>query len=362
MERELDEELQYHLACQFERNLSLGMSPAEARQAALRAMGGIEQHKEVCRDQERRVSFADILIRDTRQGVRLLSRSPIFTTVAILSLALGIGANAAIFSLIDAIEASKPRDCPPRRARRSARRRPAFGSYEGVNSKATYPLWEQIRANQSAFSAIFAWGDTEWLVGRGAEARPARGLWVSGGFFPALGVSPERGRLLAPADDQHGCGAGAAVVSHAFWAGLSRRSRVGHRQHAYAGGTSRSGIVGVTPPSFTGLEVGRAFDVVLPVCSAALWDSRIDARDRWWLTVMGRLEPDWTIGRAHEQLRILSPGMLEATIPPGYGRELIDGYGASGSGYFRAGRGVAGCAGRTERLSPCCSGSRRWCS
>ena len=340
MERELDEELQYHLACQFERNLSLGMSPAEARQAALRAMGGIEQHKEVCRDQ-RRVSFADILIRDTRQGVRLLSRSPIFTTVAILSLALGIGANAAIFSLIDAIELrSLAIAHPGELAEVRADGPQAFGSYEGVNSKATYPLWEQIRANQSAFSAIFAWGDTEWLVGRGAEARPARGLWVSGGFFPALGVSPERGRLLAPADDQHGCGAGAAVVSHAFWqASLGGRESVIGSMLTLA--DQPFSIVGVTPPSFTGLEVGRAFDVVLPVCSAALWDSRIDARDRWWLTVMGRLKPDWTIGRAHEQLRILSPGMLEATIPPGYGRELIDGYRGLRFGVFPAGRGVS---------------------
>ena len=91
VDRELDGELQYHVARQVELNLSRGMSPAEARQAALRAMGGIEQQKEMCRDQ-RRVGFADVLIRDTRHGLRVLRRSPIFTTVAILSLALGIRA------------------------------------------------------------------------------------------------------------------------------------------------------------------------------------------------------------------------------------------------------------------------------
>jgi predicted permease len=340
VERELDEELQYHLARQIELNLAAGMSPSEARHAALRAMGGIEQHKEMCRDQ-RRVGFAEILIRDTRHGLRLLRRSPIFTTVAILSLGLGIGANAAIFDLIDATELrSLAIARPGELAEVRADGPQAFGSYEGVNSQATYPLWEQIRANQSAFSTIFAWGDTELLVGRGAEARPARGLWVSGGFFPALGVLPERGRLLGPADDQRGCGAGAAVVSHAFW-----QAHLGGRESAIGGRLTLLDqpftIVGVTPPSFTGLEVGRAFDVVLPVCSAALWDSRLDERDRWWLTVMGRLKPDWTIGRANEHLRILSAGILEATIPPGYGRDLIDGYRGLRFGVFPAGRGVS---------------------
>ena len=72
----------------------------------------------------------------------------------------------------------------------------AFGSYEGVNAKATYPLWELIRARQSAFSGMFAWGDAGFLVGRGAEARSARGLWVSGDFFPVLGI---RARTWTPA-------------------------------------------------------------------------------------------------------------------------------------------------------------------
>ena len=77
----------------------------------------------------------------------------------------------------------------------------AFGWYDGSNANATYPLWEQIRVNQRAFSAIFAWGDAQFVVGRGAASRQARGLWVSGDFFPALGVPPHRGWLFGPADD-----------------------------------------------------------------------------------------------------------------------------------------------------------------
>jgi predicted permease len=281
------------------------------------------------------------LIRDARYGLRLLARSPIFTVVAVLSLALGVGANAAIFHLIDALTLRSLAVANPHELVEVRPGGPqAFGSYDGTNSKATYALWEQIRANQSAFSATFAWGDAEFVVGRGAEARLARGLWVSGDFFPVLGISPHRGRLFGPDDDRRGCGAGSAVVSHAFW-----QSHLGGRESAI--GTTVTlrdrpfTIVGVTPPSFTGLEVGETFDIALPLCAAALWDSRIDRRDRWWLTIMGRLKPDWTIARANEHLRALSPGVLDATIPPGYEAGLIEGYRALRFGVVSSARGVS---------------------
>src|SRR5688572_16870805 len=120
------------------------------------------------------------LIRDTRYGLRLLARSPIFTAIAVLSLALGIGANAAIFHLVDALTLRSLAIGNPHELVEVRPDGPqAFGTYDGTNSKATYPLWEQIRASQRAFSATFAWGDAEFLVGRGAQARLARGLWVS---------------------------------------------------------------------------------------------------------------------------------------------------------------------------------------
>ena len=110
-------------------------------------------------------------LRDARYGLRLLKRSPIFTVVAILSLALGIGANAAIFHLIDTIQLRSLAIAHPQEL---AEVRPdgpqAFGTYDGVNAKATGPLWELIRANQSAFSTLFAWGDAQFVAGRGAES------------------------------------------------------------------------------------------------------------------------------------------------------------------------------------------------
>lgn len=280
-------------------------------------------------------------LRDTRYGLRLLARSPVFTTVGVLSLAFGIGANAAIFHLIDALTLRSLAVVHPHELVAVRPDGPqAFGSYDGPNAHATYPLWEQIRANRGAFSAIFAWGDGQFVVGRGAESRLTRGLWVSGDYFPALGVAPHRGRLFGPADDSRGCGAKSVVVSHAFW-----QSRLGGRDSAIGSPLILRDqpftIIGVTPPSFTGLEVGERFDVALPLCAAAFWDGRLDRRDRWWLTIMGRIAPDSTITRANEQLRALSPGVLDATIPSGYDAGLVEGYRAIRFGVVPSARGVS---------------------
>jgi putative ABC transport system permease protein len=284
--------------------------------------------------------LVDHAIRDARYGLRLLKRSPIFTVVAIFSLALGIGANAAIFHLIDTIQLRSLAVANPQEL---AEVRPdgpqAYGSYDGVNAKATGPLWTLIRENQSAFSTTFAWGDTGFVVGRGAESRRARGLWVSGDFFGALGIAPARGRLLGPGDDRSGCDA-AAVISHGFW-----QSSFGGRDTAVGSALTVLDrpvtVIGVAPASFTGLEVGETFDIALPLCATALWDGRMQQRDRWWLTIMGRLKPDWTVARANEHLRALSPGVLDATVPPDYDPSLADGYRHLRFGVVPAGRGVS---------------------
>jgi putative ABC transport system permease protein len=201
----------------------------------------------------------------------VLRRTPVFAIVAILSLALGIGANAAIFQLIDTVRfRSLPVADPQGLSEIHADGVNGFGISAGFNSEMTYPLWEQIREHQTAFTSMFAWGDAQVLVGRGGEARRARGLWVSGDFFRALGITPERGRLFTADDDHRGCGAGAAVVSDAYW-----RSYLGGRETAIGGTLTVVDqpftVVGVTPAGFTGLEVGQSFDIALPLCSAALW-------------------------------------------------------------------------------------------
>jgi putative ABC transport system permease protein len=281
------------------------------------------------------------VLRDTRYGLRLLLRTPVFAAVAILSLALGIGANAAIFQLIDTVRfRALPVADPQGLVEVRADGVDGFGISASFNAAVTHPLWEQMRAHQSAFASMFAWGNAEFFVGRGDEARQVRGLWVSGDFFRVLGITPERGRMIEPGDDRRGCGAGAAVVSHAFW-----QNFLGGRDAAIGSTLTILDrpftVVGVAPARFTGLEVGQSFDVALPLCAAALTGDALDRRDLWWLTVMGRLKPDWTLPRANDYFRTLSPALLDATVPTGYGADLIAQYRAFKFGVVPAGRGVS---------------------
>src|SRR5206468_8826304 len=197
----------------------------------------------------------------------------------------GIGANAAIFQLIDAVRLrSLAIEHPQELAEVRADGVHGFGVSADANSEVTYPLWEQIRRQQAAFAGLFAWGNASFFVGRGSEARKVRGLWVSGDFFPVLGIKPALGRLITADEDRRGgCGADAAVVSHAFW-----RTYFGGRASAVGSTITLLNlpftVVGVTPAAFTGLEIGQTFDVAVPVCSAALWGnpaggSTLDRRD-----------------------------------------------------------------------------------
>jgi predicted permease len=326
VEDELDEELRFHLDQQAQAFAAQGLSPDESRYAALRAMGGVDQRKEACRD-ARRVSWIENTSRDVRHAARVLRHSPGFTCVAIVSLALGIGANTAIFQLLDAI---RLRTVPVADPQELAEVRPAgghrgMGVTNGFNSEMTNPLWEHIRDRQEAFSGMFAWGTTGFLMGRGAETRNVGGLWVSGDFFSVLRIAPARGRLIAAADDQRGCGPRTAVISYAFWQGYfgGSDSAIGSTLTIFGKPIE---VIGVTPPEFFGLEIGKQFDVALPICSAATWGNSLDQRNVWWLTVMGRLKPGWTLARASEHLRAMSAGAFEATMPPGYEAASRDTY------------------------------------
>src|SRR5919198_55139 len=314
VEKELDEELRFHLDQQTRAHVDQGLTKDEAIRASRLALGGLEQQKEACRD-ARHTEWIDHTWRDVRYAVRVLRGSPGFTLVAILSLALGIGANTAIFQLIDAI---RWRHLPVPHAEELGDVRidggnGGWGVSENANSQLTYPLWEQIRRHQQAFSGIFAWGTMPVLVGTGPDARLVGGLWVSGEAFRELGVTAALGRLVSPDDDRRGC-TPVVVLNDAFWEAqfggdpgvIGRTLTVLDRPVP---------ILGVTSPEFFGLEVGKRFDIAVPVCAAAAWGSPIDRRDWFWLSVTGRLNRDWTVERAAEHMRALSPGLLEATLP-----------------------------------------------
>src|SRR5499426_1098082 len=316
VEQELDEELRYHIGRQTEELIAKGMTEEEARYAAQRALGGIEQRKEECRDM-RRVNLIENTLQDLRYAGRTLRRSPGFTVVAVLLIANGIGANAAIFQLLNAVRLrSLPVADPQELAEaRVAGGNGGYGVQTGVNSELTYALWEQIRQRQDAFSGIFAWGNADISIGRGTETQRVRSLWVSGDLFPVLGVRPIRGRLFTAADDRRGCGSAAgAVISYEFWqshfggedSAIGRASII--REQPFT-------VIGVTPPEFFGLEVGKSFDVAFPICTRA---GALDRLDFFWLVVMGRLKPGWTLAQASAHLNAISPGIFEATAPPGY--------------------------------------------
>ena len=282
---------------------------------------------------------------DFRRGFRLLRNSPGFTAVAVLTLALGVGANTAIFQLIDAI---RLRTIPVKNPRelgtlRIADRQWAAGQFSTKYSQLSFAMWEEIQKRQEGFSEIAVWSGQQFNLATGGEVHYAKGIRVSGEFFHVLSLSPIRGRLLGPADDQPGCAIGGANISYAFW------------QRNFAGDPSIIGkrlsldghafeIVGVTPPGFNGISVGDTFDVAVPICLEPILsprNNRLTLRHAWWLASIGRLKPGWTIARANAQINAVTPAILQETIPPVYDGNAVKKYLAYKLGAFPAGTGFS---------------------
>ncbi len=267
--------------------------------------------------------------KDFRYGARRLVLEPGFALVAILSLALGVGANTAIFQLLDAVRMrrlpiEKPEDLYNLRIRPNSSR---SGNFTGHWPQLTSALWERIRGEQKAFSKLAAWSADRVNLASGGQSRYAEALWVSGTFFDTVGVRPLRGRLLGPADDTPDCASPAVVLSEPFW-----RRELGGRDIAPGETLAIEGrrfeIAGVTPARFFGVEVGRAFDVVIPLCSENLIaeSPRTQRRSAYWLSAIGRLAPGWTLRRAQAHVEALSPGVFEATLPPDYDAQIAKTY------------------------------------
>ena len=292
------------------------------------------------------------LWQDLRYGLRLLRLNPGFTAIVVLSLALGTGANTAIFQLIDSLRLrTLPVAHPEQLANvRILDRSWGSGRVHGRYADITNAQWEQIRDHQQVFSSMFAWAtEGGFNLARGGEARYAEGIWVSGDFFKVLEVPALRGRTLTADDDRRGCGSPPAVISYPFW------------QREYAGRPDILGrvisleghpfeIVGITPPNFAGIDVGREFDVAVPLCSEAFMheSSLIDLRNGYWLAAVGRLKPGVTIERANAEMAALSTGILEATTPPQYDSEAQKHYLQYKFGAFPAATGFSNLRGRYE--------------
>ena len=283
--------------------------------------------------------------RDLRHALRFLRLSPGFTLVAVLTLALGIGANTAIFQLIDSI---RLRTIPVKNPQelgtiRIADRHWGSGQFSSQYSQLTFAMWEQIRKRQEGFAEIAVWSDQRFNLATGGEVRNAKGIRVSGDFFHVLGVEPILGRLLGPEDDQPGCSMSGASISYAFW------------QRNFAGDPSVVGkkltldsnsfqVIGVTPPGFNGISIGDTFDVAVPICVEPILhprNNRLTLRHAWWLATIGRLKPGWTIARANSQMLAVTPAILQETIPPVYDAEGTKKYLEYKLGAFSASTGFS---------------------
>ena len=338
LERQLDSEFRFHVEQQTAENIAAGMNSEEARRRALAQFGGLEYIKEEARD-ARGTQFIESLWQDTRFALRMLRKSPGFTAVAVLTLALGIGANTAIFSVLDAVLLqSLPVKDPQQLVvmRWSAHSRPkvhgfsGYGDCEDRNCSFSLPFFRTMDAQASAFSGMAAFaGPLDMDLSGNGAASIAHGTFVSGDFFSTLGVNALIGRPLAASDDTASASP-AIVLTYAYW------------QRSFGGDRSVIGrtvnldnvpvtIVGVADPRFTNLTPGNTQDFFLP-CSLAdrvkgeWWGNqeRTSDRDIWWVIVLGRLKPGISIGQAqaaasaifrNETLHGASPVSAEADAP-----------------------------------------------
>jgi putative ABC transport system permease protein len=344
VDAEIEDELQHHLAETVDRLVAKGMSEAEAWREARRKLGRYSYQKERTRE----MNIAGWL-EDTRAdliyGARQLRQNPGFAAVAIFSLALGIGANTAIFQLVNAIRlktlpVENPQQLVAVDFDQGATR---SGWWPTGRATMTYGIWEQIHAQQQAFSDSMAWSQERFNLSNGGESRYAEGMYVSGGFFRTLGVGAALGRVFEEQDDGRSCNP-AAVISDDFWrrefggdpGALGRSVTLDGRQYP---------VIGVTSPSFFGVEVGRRFDVAIPLCVDRLMAEDNQGRTlnstAWWLLMLGRLKPGWTVESAEAHLRALSPGIMRATLPANYTPDNARGYLANKLIAVEAGTGVS---------------------
>jgi len=329
-DEERTRELEDYLARETEDNIARGMTAEDAARAARRKLGNATRIREEIYDMNT-LHLVETTWQDLRYGLRLLRRTPAFSIVAILTLALGTGANAAIFQLVNSLRlrplpVEKPQelvwvDVDTQGIGRT-------GWMMSRRGRMTQALWDALRREQHAFSQVFAFGLTKWNLAADGESRLADGMYVSGNFFGALGVRAHVGRVLNDADDRTGCGTAGAVLSYGFW-----KARYGGNAAIVGQPITLDGypfeIVGVTPPGFFGVEVGRAFDVAVPLCAEPLVrgeNSGFGHPERWFLDTMARLNPGWTVETANAHLKTLSPAIFAANIPPTYNAETTKGY------------------------------------
>jgi predicted permease len=333
MEDELQTELQFHLERESEENIARGMTPEEAHYAAMRSFGGVERVKEESRDVWG-IRLVEELWLDLRYGLRILLKSKGFTVVAALSLALGIGANTALFSVVDAVLLrTLPVAEPERLVLFEWQAGQAFrtNGMSGMSSEQAafrYDIFEKMRqartaAVESPLTDLFAFASIhKGIAVMGDQAEIVNGQFVSGGYYAGLRLQPILGRVITDEDDRPGA-APVVVLSYQFWqerfganpAVIGRPLKLNKMSFT---------IIGVTPSAFTGtLQVSYHPAVTVPIACQPLLRGEPDGLgtanipDHWWLHLMGRLKPGATYEQARESLNgAFQTAALEVMPPP----------------------------------------------
>ena len=341
LEREMDDEIQAHLEMQIEDHLRQGMDPDEARYLALRKFGGVDQVKETYRE-KRTLAGVETLFRDLSYGFRMLRRSPGVTVVAILSLALGIGANTALFSAVDAVLLKTlPVEDPNQlvifewlagRVYRTSGVSGTSNVYGPPGTKSLslfrYDVFEKMRKAQAAtpespLSDLFAFAPVAGLTAKvGDYAEIIDGQAVSGNYYSGLRLNPILGRAIT-AEDNHPAAAPVVVLSYQFWQDRFGANPAVIGQQLKLNQQSLT-IIGVTPRGFNGtLQVGYHPAVTIPFAMEPLLQGEgsnlgtADSPGVWWLNVMGRLKTGATEEQVRESLNgVFQAAALEAMPPP----------------------------------------------
>ncbi|MGH9575140.1 MAG: ADOP family duplicated permease [Candidatus Acidiferrales bacterium] len=341
-DKRLQEEIEEHLALQTADNIDAGLPPAEAKRQAILKFGAVEAVREEYRAQ-RGVPFLESLVRDFGYAIRILRKNPGFTIIAVLTLALGIGANTAIFSFVDAVLL---RSIPVKDPQQlvvfswSARAHPKLQghSYYGDCADQTgvgdcsfsIPFFKIVRAQSNAFSGMAAFaGPLDIDLSGNGTANIARGLYVSGDFFSTLGISTILGRTLSLSDDSPSAPP-VIVLNYAYWVRAfgSDSSAVGRTVRL---DSTTATIVGVADPHFTNLTPGKSQDFFMPFSLAdsvrgEWWRNQDRLADpaNWWVVMLGRLKLGTSIGQAQAatttifrnvMLHSASPVFNEADAP-----------------------------------------------
>ncbi|HYL77393.1 MAG TPA: ABC transporter permease [Bryobacteraceae bacterium] len=300
-ERDLAEEIESHLQLHIADNIRAGMSPGAARREALLKLGGVERTKDEYRDQ-RSIPTLESLLQDLRYAARMLRRSPGFTAVAVLSLALGIGANATIFSVINSLML---RALPVRNPEQLV----TIGDNDGqtrTNYFKGYGQYQKFRQLTQVFSSVAAVGNVDRSnvaingTGGGMDTAQVRVALVSGNYFSMLGVQPLIGRTLTPDDDRVPGGHPVAMIGYGYWERRFALSSGVIGRTLTLNGTTYT-IVGVTPRGFLGDWVGRPTDLWLPI----MMQAQVMPEGRVGVRIVGRLKPGVIIQQAQAAAEVV---------------------------------------------------------